>query len=1113
MTNTVKTTPASTGKTCRGMAGFVVCCVIVLMTAGQTTLSAPLRFVSQIIVQPNGDTVHCFASGDEFNNWLHDQENYTIIQDPVTGYYVYALKHDDELIPSTFIVGKSDPHAAGIEKGVSRSISKMEERKDILFSMGNGRAVNAPTKGTLNNIVVYIRFNDEPEFTDSKIVYEDMFNATAPNANSLYNYFKEVSYNQLSVRSFFYPLTNGATVVSFKDSHPRSYYQPYNAVTNPMGYTSDQIASREHTLLENAVNALSSQIPKDLVVDGDHDGIIDNVCFIVYGAPTGWDNLLWPHQWHLYTRSVYINGAKIDAYNLQLQTMTLSDQAGVLCHEMFHSLGSPDLYHYYYSTNIAPVGAWDLMERNMNPPQHMTAYMKYRYGKWINAIQTITAPGTYTLNPLASATNNCYKIASPFSSTEYFVIEYRKRTGVFENSLPGEGLIVSRINASLDGKGNSNGPPDEVYILRPQGTATANGMINNAALSNNTGRIAINFSTDPSPLLSTGTQSGLYITAVSNIDNSISFTVMVHGSETIAGKITDGNHAALSGVQLNGLPGNPVTNSIGEYSVQVPSGWSGTVTPQKSGCSFTPVNRTYSNCLSAVPNSNYSIIERIYPITLEANTPNVQASAGSLIPITIKIGSPNQITSPDDLRDVSFKLNWNNPEYVGYDSYVAGTFLGANPSCTVTGFNDHLEISLARTTGGIAGSGIAIVCTLKVLKSMPAGSSGVTLRVSDVLATQSNGSPLGLNSVDSVRVGLFVGAMVWSGDADNNGVVNVDDVLAIGLNYGKTGSTRVKAGRTWEEQLCSGLWTPVKATYADCDGNGSVDVTDVLCIGINYGKTHVVPNASPVPRLVKTTTPDHRTLSVRMYDLMNTPISWKDVRKGEEFFLSIVVDNAKDILGLSGDLGWGSSTASAGAIEIEKEWADQGLKSGEIWGNSVIEFGKVAEGGGKISLAVSRTNGIPIEGSNAELMKLKMRATDDAEVNVSIDNICANDSAGNRIEVLGTQSTTEVVKHDNAVPSQYQVANYPNPFNPSTTITYQVADGADVSITITDITGRQIIELVHGYRNAGQYAVQWSGRNSNNDMVASGMYFYCFRANPAGGKQGIVKTGKLMLTK
>ncbi len=194
---------------------------------------------------------------------------------------------------------------------------------------------------------------------------------------------------------------------------------------------------------------------------------------------------------------------------------------GVLAHEMFHVLGAPDLYHYT-DNGISPVGYWDLMEWNMNPPQHMSCYMKYKYGKWIGSIPTIGA-GTYTLNPLTSSSQNCYKILSPVASTQYYVVEFRKDEGTFESSLPGSGLLVYRINTKA--YGNASGPPDEVYVYRPGGTTTIDGNVINAYFSSESSRTAINSGTDPSGFLSNGVNGGLNLSAIGSAAGStITFT-------------------------------------------------------------------------------------------------------------------------------------------------------------------------------------------------------------------------------------------------------------------------------------------------------------------------------------------------------------------------------------------------------------------------------------------------------------------------------------------------------------------------------------------------------------------------------------------------------------
>lgn len=495
-----------------------------------STFAAPINNFPVKLIQPDGTVLHCFVSGDEYHNWIHDENNYTIIQNPNTGYYVYAKSEGGEVTASEYIVGRVNPAVLGLEKGINLSADEMYLKRSQSLKQKYSDINRAPSTGTINNLVVFIRFSDESEYTDLISIYNDMLNNNSPGYNSMNNYYDEVSYGTLDVVSTFYPSNYTTTVVSYQDANPRSYYQPYNAVTNPNGYqTEDESGTREHTLLMNAVLAIRSQVSAGLNLDGDSDGRIDNMTFIVQGDPDGWSDLLWPHKWQLHTYNVTINGKRVWTYNFQLQNSLMSSGVGVLCHEMFHSIGAPDLYHYT-NNGIAPVGKWDIMENDENPPQHMTAYMKFRYGNWINSIPEITTSGNYNLNPLTNAASNCYKIASPNSATEYFVVEYRRAVGTFESSLPGTGLIVYRINTTVDGEGNRNGPPDEVYIYRPNGTNSINGIIDQANFSSDVGRTSISDITNPSSFLSNGAPGGLNINNVGSSGNTISFDVQIGAS-------------------------------------------------------------------------------------------------------------------------------------------------------------------------------------------------------------------------------------------------------------------------------------------------------------------------------------------------------------------------------------------------------------------------------------------------------------------------------------------------------------------------------------------------------------------------------------------------------
>ncbi len=68
--------------------------------------------------------------------------------------------------------------------------------------------------------------------------------------------------------------------------------------------------------------------------------------------------------------------------------------------------------------------------------------------------------------------------------------------------------------------------------------------------------------------------------------------------------------------------------------------------------------------------------------------------------------------------------------------------------------------------------------------------------------------------------------------------------------------------------------------------------------------------------------------------------------------------------------------------------------------------------------------------------------------------------------------------------------NYPNPFNPSTSISYSILNGDYVSINIFDAKGLKVLELFNNYKSAGVYSVDWNGQNENGTRVSSGVYFY-----------------------
>jgi len=481
--------------------------------------AAYLRNVPVRVVQPGGDTIRCFASGDEYYNWLHDGAGYTIIRNPRTGYLEYATMLHGKLVPSGAVAGRSNPAVLGIPRNVIAPPAVREGIRTAALARRAPKGVN-PTTGTIQNLVVFIRFSDQAEFNDQVSTYDDLFNSSS---TSLQAYYREVSYGKLTIISSFYPdAAAGGAIVSYQDIHTQSYFLPYDATTNPDGYTDSTRTGREDSLLVRVVSAVGSMVPSALTIDSDGDGVIDNICFIVEGGTSSWGTLLWPHYGVLPGGT--INGKSTGTYDFEMADFIGLEGSSVLCHEMFHTLGAPDLYHYSYD-GMEPVGSWDLMSYNQSPPQHMGAYMKFRYGHWLTSIPQITSAGTYSLGALDATPDCCCIIRSPRAGNEYYVLEYRKRDGLFDASLPGEGLLVYRINTAADGAGNAAGPPDEVYIYRPGGTADVDGDYSQAALSAESGRTSLSAQTDPSPFLADGSQGGLELGNVGSAGTTISFTI------------------------------------------------------------------------------------------------------------------------------------------------------------------------------------------------------------------------------------------------------------------------------------------------------------------------------------------------------------------------------------------------------------------------------------------------------------------------------------------------------------------------------------------------------------------------------------------------------------
>lgn len=245
-------------------------------------------------------------------------------------------------------------------------------------------------------------------------------------AKSLTSYLKTISYGQFHVTSYL-PQDNGQSIIPVMGS----------------GSTDEAFISA----------AAKANIPiNGRELDKDGDQYIDNVTIIVQGKSND-DTGLHPHRAR-HPGGEFIQGKQVRDYNIINSSAIFEDSLsaeGVIAHEFLHSISFPDLYS---NDGTEAVGDWDIMSKPSTYLQYPLAYLRYEKG-WLTMDTIETDRTGLTLVPAGEPEGNqAYILKTPMSDTEFFVVEYRKKTDSLVSSnldakIYGTGLIVYRVNKDV----------------------------------------------------------------------------------------------------------------------------------------------------------------------------------------------------------------------------------------------------------------------------------------------------------------------------------------------------------------------------------------------------------------------------------------------------------------------------------------------------------------------------------------------------------------------------------------------------------------------------------------------------------------------------------------
>jgi len=409
-------------------------------------------------IQPDGSALRVRGWGDQHHAVFEALNGYTVVEDPMTGFYEYANVSPDseELLPTGARPRLANPENLGLARGlrVKREAAKAKAMESTGLPPGTSRwevrrkqfkarlrsvaaapgiAAAPPQRETVGDFVglcLLIQFPDVPA-TITRDEVDNFCNKTGytgfGNSGSVYDYFLEVSSGKLRYKNVVTPY--------YTAKHPRKYYTN-ESVAQPI---------RARQLIKEALDHFRAQGFNfaSLTADDQKYVYATNV-FYAGTRVNNWSKGLWPHSFHLLTPYELVAGKR--AYDYQITDMTDELSLGTFCHENGHMICDfPDLYDYGYES--AGVGAFCLMCAGANVseknPTHVNAYLKYRAG-WAQSMTRITAD----LNATATAGANKFFIHRK-SPTEYFIIENRHKAGR-DQALPGSGLAIWHIDETGD---------------------------------------------------------------------------------------------------------------------------------------------------------------------------------------------------------------------------------------------------------------------------------------------------------------------------------------------------------------------------------------------------------------------------------------------------------------------------------------------------------------------------------------------------------------------------------------------------------------------------------------------------------------------------------------
>ncbi len=315
---------------------------------------------------------------------------------------------------------------------------------------------------------------------------------------------------------------------------------------------------------------------------------------------------------------------------------------------------------------------------------------------------------------------------------------------------------------------------------------------------------------------------------------------------------------------------------------------------------------------------------------------------------------------------------------------------------------------------------------------------------------------------------------VWPGDTNNDGIVDHRDILPIGYHYGKVGFARESTNRmAWLEHLVL-PWPNASETFADANGDGVIDYEDLYVIDAYAGRT--------TPLYDTHSDPEIKHVAVEIPSDASTLLLEISINRPE---------NVTTFMGLTFRLHLPAFAFDCSAFYESAAYVMSNI--GHIYINDLptLSLSAVNENCSELTIAFTLMgweNALDFDEVKVAIV-LENTAGISGQINIPISDYALTTNFGSTedfpisIVVIPTTSSSkdyEVVGNEPTL-----LRNYPNPFNPETTIELFLIEGDYITLDIFDATGRHLKTLVETYKDAGTHRIKLDATT-----LASGLYLY-----------------------